>query len=393
MINKLHRVCKICPNTVKWDYSNKRWRIYCSQQCAVLDKPSQREKQKQTNLIKYGVETSTKNKSVVARQRLTNIRKYGKPSFLCTNEGRAKTMQTMLEKYGVEYSGQSQIKKEKTKQTWLEKYNTENVFVNKEVRAKTVQTMLEKYGVEYSGQSQIKKEKTKQTWLEKYDGHPHQTTHIRNKFEQTCLSKYGANNPRKSNIVKDKIKQTWLEKYGGHPHQQHMISILPLIEDYNWLYNQYIILGKTSRIIAEELDISSTTILRYLHFHEIDIKEYYWFSFKCITWLNEIMETEHIYIQHAQNMGEFKIPETNYRADGYCAETNTIYEFYGDFWHGNPDTYDPGFYNHIVHDTMGNIYQNTIKREHRIKALGFNLVVMWEDQFDLRGANHNKHNN
>lgn len=53
-----------------------------------------------------------------------------------------------------------------------------------------------------------------------------------------------------------------------------------------------------------------------------------------------------IIFQHGGNDGEYHIPETNYKADGYCKETNTIYEFHGDFWHGNPyifknDTFNP----------------------------------------------------
>jgi hypothetical protein len=30
-----------------------------------------------------------------------------------------------------------------------------------------------------------------------------------------------------------------------------------------------------------------------------------------------------------------------YRVDAFSPVTNTIYEFYGDFWHGNPEVYDP----------------------------------------------------
>lgn len=48
------------------------------------------------------------------------------------------------------------------------------------------------------------------------------------------------------------------------------------------------------------------------------------FSKKQIDWLNSIMKTENIYIQHAENDGEYTIPNTRYRADGYCKETNTM---------------------------------------------------------------------
>ena len=38
------------------------------------------------------------------------------------------------------------------------------------------------------------------------------------------------------------------------------------------------------------------------------------------------MKNENIYIQHALNTGEFKIISTKWKADGYCKETNTIYQ-------------------------------------------------------------------
>jgi len=58
-----------------------------------------------------------------------------------------------------------------------------------------------------------------------------------------------------------------------------------------------------------------------------------------IQYLNFMEKIYHIQIQHAENGGEHIIKTTNYRADGYCEETNTIYEYHGDYWHGNPDIF------------------------------------------------------
>ena len=48
------------------------------------------------------------------------------------------------------------------------------------------------------------------------------------------------------------------------------------------------------------------------------------------------MKRDNIYIQHAINDKEYLIEGTRYHADGFCKDTNTIYEFHGDYWHGNP---------------------------------------------------------
>jgi hypothetical protein len=106
------------------------------------------------------------------------------------------------------------------------------------------------------------------------------------------------------------------------------------------------------------------------------------YSHPQIQWLTFISEFKKIQIQHAENYGEFSIPETKFKADGFCKETNTIYEFHGDFWHGNPKIYSGEKINPISKKTFGELYQSTMIREKQIKELGFNLVVMWESDWN-----------
>jgi len=47
-------------------------------------------------------------------------------------------------------------------------------------------------------------------------------------------------------------------------------------------------------------------------------------SIKCQMWLKYLSEKNNIFIQHARNLGEFKVGR--FRVDGYCQETKTIYE-------------------------------------------------------------------
>jgi len=99
-----------------------------------------------------------------------------------------------------------------------------------------------------------------------------------------------------------------------------------------------------------------------------------------IEWLNFIAKKDNIIIQHAENEGEYIIPNTRFKADGYCKETNTVYEFHGDYWHGNPLKFDQ---NEEFKDgiTFGELYEKTIEREKQIKDMGFNLIVMWENDW------------
>jgi len=106
------------------------------------------------------------------------------------------------------------------------------------------------------------------------------------------------------------------------------------------------------------------------------------YSQSSIFWLETIMKKKGIFIQHAENKGEYNIPTTNYKADGYCEANNTVYEFYGDCWHGNLEIYNEDEQCHPFSDECaGNLYIKTMQREQKIKKLGYNLVTIWENEF------------
>ena len=88
---------------------------------------------------------------------------------------------------------------------------------------------------------------------------------------------------------------------------------------------------------------------------------------------------------HAENGGEYKIPDTKYKADGFHTETNTILEHHGDFWHGG-DEYNPLDINPRTGTTYGALREKTNGKEAEIKRLGYNLLVVWGSEW-LRGKN------
>lgn len=95
------------------------------------------------------------------------------------------------------------------------------------------------------------------------------------------------------------------------------------------------------------------------------------------------MQTENIYIQHALNGGEFRIPGTKYRVDGFCEDTNTVYEFHGTVYHGDPQVFEPTERCHPWSTLCASeLHANTVERENTIKSKGYNLVVMWERNWD-----------
>ena len=77
-----------------------------------------------------------------------------------------------------------------------------------------------------------------------------------------------------------------------------------------------------------------------------------------------------------------KTEDRHYVVDGYDPTTNTVYEFYGDFWHGNPKLFDENAMNVRSNTTYGQLYSNTIKRENELKACGYQIITIWESDFD-----------
>lgn len=78
-----------------------------------------------------------------------------------------------------------------------------------------------------------------------------------------------------------------------------------------------------------------------------------------------------------------KVGNRTYKADGFDHHTNSVYEYHGDYWHGNPKRYAASYFNKRKKCTMGEIYQKTIEREQAIRDAGYNLIVMWESDWKI----------
>lgn len=102
------------------------------------------------------------------------------------------------------------------------------------------------------------------------------------------------------------------------------------------------------------------------------------YSKQSIAWLDFLQKVNNMKIQHAENEGEYRLPETKKKVDGYCKETREIFEFHGDYWHGNPMVYEPEFENQTTYCTMGELYKKTMQRQKRFEDLGYKVHVMWE---------------
>ncbi len=65
---------------------------------------------------------------------------------------------------------------------------------------------------------------------------------------------------------------------------------------------------------------------------------------------------------------------------------NTVFEFYGDYWHANPSIYHGEVANKIhpsMKITFKEVYKRTQKREDSIKKAGYNLIIIWEHDWEI----------
>jgi len=111
------------------------------------------------------------------------------------------------------------------------------------------------------------------------------------------------------------------------------------------------------------------------------------YSIGQIEWLNYLcVNTTDIRHMINNDEGEFNIPNSNYRADGYSKINNTIYEYHGDFWHGNPKIYNPDDINSITKTTYKELYDKTMQKQYFCEDNHYKYVSIWESEW-LRGKN------
>jgi hypothetical protein len=104
------------------------------------------------------------------------------------------------------------------------------------------------------------------------------------------------------------------------------------------------------------------------------------FSHKQILWLKYISFRDSVQIQHCFNNLEKKIGP--FPVDGYCKETDTVYEFQGCFMHGCPKYCNSKCFNPLKKQTMGYLYKTCSEKSRFIKSIVKQFIEIWECAWD-----------
>jgi hypothetical protein len=70
------------------------------------------------------------------------------------------------------------------------------------------------------------------------------------------------------------------------------------------------------------------------------------------------------------------------KVDGFDPINNIIYEFYGDYWHGNPKKFAATDVHPKIKKTYGELYQLTLHKNMLFENNGYTVVSIWEDEYD-----------
>lgn len=95
-------------------------------------------------------------------------------------------------------------------------------------------------------------------------------------------------------------------------------------------------------------------------------------------WLDSVELNENIIILRQHTI---RLNNRTYRVDGYCEETNIVYEFNGDYWHGNPAKYDQNKINKKSNKTFGELYQRTKDKVKLLEEAGYKVISIWESDY------------
>ena len=114
--------------------------------------------------------------------------------------------------------------------------------------------------------------------------------------------------------------------------------------------------------------------------------EFRQFAAGCRDWIDWLIHDRNIKIQSAFHGGKRKIGP--YKVDGVCSELNTVFEFYGDYWHCHPDQFpDENTVHPTIKDKDGN--PMTVKdiraQDHQcvqdLQDQGYNVEIIWEKEW------------
>ena len=98
-----------------------------------------------------------------------------------------------------------------------------------------------------------------------------------------------------------------------------------------------------------------------------------------IEWLEWVVQQERIHICHQLNNTKKRIGDRRLPVDRFNAQTQTVYQFHGCYWHGHNCSLNRGKdFNEKRNKHLCELLEETRANTEYIKSKGYNVVEMWE---------------
>ena len=152
---------------------------------------------------------------VQERNKEYNLKTYGVPYYIQSDECRRKSSETYLERTGYKNPSNNPKVVEKRKKTYFEKTGYTNPAYNPTTIEKSKATNLRKRGVEYAMQDPLVKNKASETYFKKTGyTNPSKNPKVKKQKQKSCLKHFGYKTPLECpNIFKGMLKSNE-DKYG-----------------------------------------------------------------------------------------------------------------------------------------------------------------------------------
>lgn len=200
--------CKFCDEIARFHSITAGFAMTCSNQ--LCKNKYNREKTKEALLEKYGVENFWEIEGNLQKAKKTKLDKYGDENY----NNPDKNKETNLERYGrISFVGTDEYNKKRT-ETCLERYGVEHHTQSPEFKEKMKDYFLETYGFEHSSQVPEVKQKIKETNERLYGGFTFASAELSKKARETMVELYGAEFAQQNEDIKKQTKQTNIDRYG-----------------------------------------------------------------------------------------------------------------------------------------------------------------------------------
>ena len=219
--------------------------------------------------------------------------------------------------------------------------------------------------------------RNKATKLLKY-GDPNYNNIEKNK--QTTLDRYGVSSVLSLPDIRERIKETNLEKYGNEYGSCEFVDRMGgFAKDKDLASRAGKIGTKHPKNVKHQKEFfASEKFKEWKKQWAMDNPEKATAS--RLAWARTSKFHQRLKKQFEDNsistQTEYKV--LNYFVDEFDVKTNTCIEFFGDYWHCNPNKYQSNFIHPESKLTAQDIWDRDKIRLERIKSQGYNIFVIWE---------------